>query len=71
MELIHITTEYIKLSQLLKLANAVSTGSEAKFLVQNGVVRVNDVIETRRGRKLRAGDRVECNGQIFEVSVKS
>ena len=49
----------IKLGQFLKLANIVSDGIEAKFLVSEGKVQVNDMLETRRGRKLYPGDRVQ------------
>ena len=46
----------IKLGQFLKLANLVESGSEAKPLLAAGMVRVNDEVETRRGRQLQAGD---------------
>lgn len=53
-----IDTEYIKLDSFLKLANLVMSGGEAKLLIQDGLVRVNGQIETRRGRKLYPGDLV-------------
>lgn len=58
MDLIEISTEYITLDQFIKYANVVSSGGEAKILIKEGNVRVNDEIETRRGRKLRPGDKV-------------
>jgi ribosome-associated protein len=64
---IQIQTETIRLSQLLKLANVVQDGVEAKYRIANEEVRVNNEIEIRRGRKLRNGDRVEFNGKIYEV----
>jgi len=64
---IPIETETIRLSQLLKLANVVQDGGEAKFRIANDEVRVNGAVENRRGRKLRSGDRVEFDGEIFEV----
>jgi len=64
---IQIQTETIRLSQLLKLANVVQDGVEAKYRIANEEVRVNNEIEIRRGRKLRNGDRVEFNGEIYEV----
>jgi len=67
MNRITINSEYIRLSQLLKLADAVATGAEARFCIQEGEVRVNGVVEIRRGRKLRAGDRVEYAGRDYEV----
>ena len=58
METITITTEYIKLQDLLKLAGVVYTGGEAKVLIQEGAVTVNGAICTQRGKKLRPGDTV-------------
>jgi ribosome-associated protein len=59
--------ETIKLEQFLKLAQVTSTGGQAKLLIQSGQVRVNGVVETRRGRKLRPGDRVEVGGEVLIV----
>ncbi|NDG03507.1 MAG: RNA-binding S4 domain-containing protein, partial [Synechococcaceae bacterium WBB_34_004] len=49
----------MQLDQFLKFQGLVGTGGEAKLLIQGGKVRVNGQIESRRGRKLQAGDRVE------------
>jgi ribosome-associated protein len=49
----------ITLGQALKASNLVGSGGEAKILIQDGEVRVNGEVETRRGRKLKAGDVVE------------
>ncbi len=57
----------IKLDQFLKLTGAVDTGGQAKLLIQGGEVRVNDEVETRRGRKLKPGDVVELDGESFAV----
>ncbi len=67
MNKIHINSESIRLSQLLKLANAVGSGAEAKFVVQGGQAKVNGERELRRGRKLKPGDLVEYAGMIYEV----
>ena len=56
-QVISITTEYIKLEALLKLANLVGSGGEAKVLIQEGQVSVNGDVCTMRGKKLRPGDR--------------
>jgi len=69
MPAIAIHTDTIRLSQFLKLANVSQDGAEAKFLILNGVVMVNGEVETRRGRKLRAGDLVEIQGETFEVTT--
>lgn len=53
---IPINTEFIKLEALLKLANVVSSGGEAKVLIQDGQVTVNGEVCTQRGKKLRPGD---------------
>ena len=68
MENITITTEYIKLQDLLKFANAVSTGGEAKNVIQDGLVSVNGEVCTMRGRKIRPGDSVKFGGEVFSVS---
>lgn len=60
--MIKITGDYIKLDSFLKLANLVASGGEAKILIADGEVSVNGEVETRRGRKLRVGDRVDFMG---------
>jgi len=64
---IQIQTETIRLSQLLKLADVVQDGSEAKFRIANEEVMVNGALEVRRGRKLRNGDLVEFAGDTYEI----
>lgn len=63
METITITTEFIRLQDLMKLANMVSSGGEAKLLIQNGDVRVNGETCLQRGKKLRPGDTVTYQGR--------
>ena len=65
MKIVTITTEYIKLQDLLKLADAVSTGGEAKIRVQEGEVLVNGETCTQRGRKIRPGDKVDYHGMTM------
>lgn len=67
MEIITITTEYIKLQDLLKLAAITATGGEAKLLIQDGEVLVNGEVCTMRGKKLRPGDVVEALGRSCGV----
>ncbi|HBF4253387.1 S4 domain-containing protein YaaA [Clostridioides difficile] len=64
---ITIESEYIKLDQFLKLAEIASTGGHAKFLIQEGLVTVNDEIELRRGKKIKSGDIVEIEGTKIKV----
>lgn len=68
MENIEITTEYIKLQDLLKFAAAVQTGGEAKVVIQEGDVTVNGEVCTMRGRKLRPGDDVCFQGKHYMVT---
>ena len=65
---ITITTEYIKLQDLLKFAAIASTGGEAKIMVQEGQVTVNGEVCTQRGRKIRPGEDVCANGAHYTVS---
>ena len=67
MTVLPITTEYIKLQDLMKLADLVSTGGEAKLRILNEEVTVNGEVCTMRGKKCRAGDTVELDGQTVEV----
>ena len=71
MENIIITTEFIKLQDLLKFANMVGTGGEAKIIIQEGEVKVNGEVCTMRGKKIRPGDVVELDGQLLTVSYEN
>lgn len=63
MEIIKLRDEYIKLGQALKAANLVEDGVEAKLVIQDGLVKVNNEVDIRRGRKLYDGDVVSFDGQ--------
>ena len=65
---VSITTEFIKLEALLKLANLVGTGGEAKMLIQDGQASVNGEVCTMRGKKLRPGDTVSFRGMTYLVT---
>lgn len=64
---IKIDTEFIKLDALLKFANLVSSGGEAKISIAEGEVLVNDVPCTMRGKKLRPGDTVSLDGETVKI----
>ena len=64
---VSIITEYIRLDALLKLADAVSSGGEAKMLIREWQVSVNGQVCTQRGRKLRPGDRAVLAGREIAV----
>jgi ribosome-associated protein len=67
MENIQITGEFIKLDALLKFANLVSSGGEAKIRIAEGEVLVNGETCTIRGKKLRPGDTVALDGNEVEI----
>lgn len=68
METIAITGEFIKLDALLKFANLVSSGGEAKLRIAGGEVKVNGEVCTMRGKKLHPGDRVELDGNLVQIA---
>lgn len=59
--------EFIKLGQVLKKASLVSSGVEAKMLIQDGQVRVNGQTELQRGKKLYDGDVVDFDGETIQI----
>lgn len=64
-----IREEPIELVQFLKFAGLFGSGGEAKLAVTGGQVELNGVTETRKGKKLKAGDKVRVNGQTLVVAV--
>ena len=67
MKTITIQTEFIKLQDLLKFANLVESGGEAKELIQDGQVQVGGEVCTMRGKKIRPGDDVCFAGKHYTV----
>lgn len=63
-----IAREPIELHQLLKLADLAASGGEAKFVIAQGLVRVNGQVETRKRKKIVAGDLVEFAGEVCHVT---
>ena len=59
--------EFIKRGQAIKAAGLVENGVEAKEVIQNGLVTVNGEIDTRRGRKLYAGDIAVFDGNEIKI----
>ena len=68
MTVLPITTEYIKLQDLMKLADLVSTGGEAKMRILNEEVTVNGEVCTMRGKKIRPGDDVALRDEHYTVT---
>ncbi|MDO5424272.1 MAG: RNA-binding S4 domain-containing protein [Eubacteriales bacterium] len=67
MEIIKLREEYIKLGQALKAAGLCESGVDAKFAIQDGLVKVNGETELQRGKKLHDGDLVEYNGETIKI----
>jgi ribosome-associated protein len=65
-----INTEYIELDKLLKREDLAASGGEARYLISQGLARVNGVVETRKRRKLYPGDLVSFNGVEMRVTDK-
>ena len=67
MEIIKLRDDYIKLGQAIKAANLVGSGVEAKFVIQDGLVKVNGQVEMQRGKKLVDGDMIEFEGYTIKI----
>lgn len=67
MEIIELRDEFIKLGQALKAAGLVESGAEAKEVITEGLVKVNNITEIQRGKKLHSGDIVSYNGNKIEI----
>jgi ribosome-associated protein len=61
--------EFIQLNQLMKILNWVSSGGEANVLIDEGLVKVNGIVETRRRNKLKVGMLVEFNNQKVKIAA--
>lgn len=68
METIAIHTQFIKLQDLLQLAGLAGTGGQAKAMILEGLASVNGEICLQRGRKIRPGDAVSCQGREMTVA---
>ena len=67
MEEINISTDFIKLDSLLKFAALTGTGGEAKYVISEGMVKVNSEVCTMRGKKVLPGDIVEFADQKLKI----
>lgn len=65
---IKLRNEFIKLGQALKAAGLVESGVDAKFAIQDGLVKVNGAVEMQRGKKLYDGDEVEYDGETVTIT---
>ena len=67
MEIIHLRDDFIKLGQALKASGLSESGVDAKLKIQEGLVKVNGQVETRRGRKLFEGVTAEYDGKLIKI----
>ena len=63
-----ISSDSIRLGQFLKYAGMIDSGADAKGVIADGMVRVNDTVEIRRGRQLRHGDTVTFGDEVARVA---
>ena len=68
METLNIRDEFIKLGQALKLCGLAESGVDAKYMIQDGLVKVNGQVEIQRGKKLYIGDVFEFEGKQVKIS---
>lgn len=66
---VKIQTEYIKLGQFLKFSGIITNGGEAKNLLEEGLVLVNNKVELARGKKLFPGDTVVFDGEEYKIEA--
>ena len=69
METIKLRDEYIKLGQALKAAGLCESGVDAKYAIEDGLVKVNGNVEYQRGKKLRDGDEVTFQGETIRITL--
>lgn len=69
-EVITINEEFIRLQDLIKFAGVVPTGGQAKYIIQNGEIKVNGEVCTMRGKKMRDGDIAQFEEKIIEVKTE-
>ncbi len=70
MQEVYIKTEFIKLNQLLKLAGVLDQGSDIKYMLESGMIRLNGSAVSERGRKIRVNDVVSVTG-YEDILVKT
>lgn len=70
MRQVEITAEPVELHKILKFEGLVGSGGEAKAVIENGLVRVNNAVETRKRKKIMAGDVVEFGGKKLLIVLR-
>ena len=69
MEIITIGEEFIRLDNLMKFSGLCNSGGRAKYLIQNGEVKLNGEVCTMRGKKIRPGDKIEYQNRTVMVET--
>lgn len=69
--IVEINVEPVELCKILKFENMVESGGEAKFVISEGLVRLNGEVETRKRKKIFAGDIIEYKGEKLKIARKS
>ncbi len=70
MRVVEIEEEPIELYKILKFESMVQSGGEAKFVIAEGLVRVNGEVETRKSKKIIAGDIIEFGEEKIQIITK-
>lgn len=68
-QIVKMNTSPVELYKILKFENIASSGGEAKFMIANGDVKVNQCIETRKRKKIYPGDIIEAGGLVLETQL--
>ncbi|MDD5773337.1 MAG: RNA-binding S4 domain-containing protein [bacterium] len=68
--IVEINVEPVELCKILKFENMVQSGGEAKFVISEGLVRLNGEVETRKRKKIFAGDIIEYKGEKLKIARK-
>lgn len=67
--IVYINHAPVELYKVLKFENLASSGGEAKYMIADGLVRVNDRVETRKRKKILPGDVIEIHGSCLEIQM--
>ena len=70
MKTVEISEAPIELYKILKIENLVGSGGEAKFAIAEGRVIVNGKVETRKRKKIFAGDVIEFQTVKIRIQIK-
>ncbi|MFT5137150.1 MAG: ribosome-associated protein [Arenicella sp.] len=70
MKTVVITHEPVELFKLLKFEGLVGSGGEAKFVVSQGLVKLNGEVERQKRKKILAGDTIEFNDQLMSIVLQ-